>query len=278
MPGPYDAPVVSGGEPVIEALDDVWSSIVRATDGMGEAEWDLPTDCPGWSVRDHLSHLIGIERTLLGDPQPPAPATRGPHVRNDIGAMNEAWVEQRRGRPGDEVRAEWRDVADRRLRALAALGPEEWERIGPSPIGQVPYRRFMWLRVMDSWVHEQDIRGALGRPGGLGGPGQRQTIEHVASLMPYVVGRKVRPPDGTIVVWEIDGSPPRTVTVGVEGGRGSLLDEVPSQPTVVLRLDDTTFWRLGCGRTPPPDGAEVVSSEGPPDLAHRILTEMNFMI
>ena len=58
------------GEPVIEELTEVWASVVVACEQLDDEQWDRPTDCPGWSVKDNLSHLIGIERMLLGDPSP----------------------------------------------------------------------------------------------------------------------------------------------------------------------------------------------------------------
>src|SRR5664279_5703658 len=93
------------GEPVIDELTEVWASIVTACEQVDGEQWDRPTDCPGWSVKDHLSHLIGIERMLLGDPSPPAPTEVPAHVRNPFGEVNEAWVEARRDVPGSEVLA-----------------------------------------------------------------------------------------------------------------------------------------------------------------------------
>lgn len=264
-------------EPVTDALGQVWSSTAQALEGIDERAWDRDTACPGWSVRDHLSHLIGIERTLAGDPQPEALEHPGPHVRNDIGALNEAWVDERRSLPGPEVLAEFQQVTDRRLAALAALEPTEWDRVGPSPIGQVPYRRFMWLRVMDSWVHEQDIRQALGRPGGRGGAGERQTIEHVTAMMPYVIGRKVAPEEGTTVVWEL--VPGQAVAVEMVGGRARPLEGQvgPPGPTVEIRLDPMVYWRLGCGRISGKE-AQVIELSGDQALGRAILDQMNFMI
>ena len=95
-------------EPVIDQLAAEWAAIDELCRGLDDAEWDLATDCPGWTVRDQISHIIGTERVLAGESGPPAPATAGPHVRNPIGEANEAWVAERRGRPGSEVLAELR--------------------------------------------------------------------------------------------------------------------------------------------------------------------------
>ena len=89
----------------------MWTSIAAACEQLSDDSGTLPTDCPGWTVKDHLSHLIGIERMLLGDPSPPSLTEVPAHVRNPFGEINEAWVEARRPVPGSEVLAEF--VADR---------------------------------------------------------------------------------------------------------------------------------------------------------------------
>lgn len=263
-------------EPVLSALAEVWGSTVAACEGIPGDAWDRPTDCPGWTVRDQISHLVGIERALLGEAPPAAAGARPPHVRNDFAAANELWVAARRDVPGPEVLDELRAVTGRRLAALAEMSDERFEEVGWSPVGQVPYRTFMEVRVFDCWVHEQDVRRALGRPGGLGGAGEAVTLDRMAAAMGYVVGRKVAPPDGTAVVWHLDGSGAREVAVVVDGGRGRVPAAVPAEPTVALSLSTTTFWRLACGRTSAEEvlGGGEVTTTGDLPLGRRVLEAM----
>jgi len=266
-------------EPVVAALGEVWASTADACDGIAADDWDRPTDCPGWTVRDQLSHVIGIERTLLGDAAPvfdgPVPA----HVQNPIGEMNEAWVAARRGWPGPEVLAELRAVAARRLDQLAGFSPEDFDRVGWSPVGQVPYRDFMAVRTFDCWAHEQDVRRALDRPGGRGGAGEAITLDRVDGFLGYVVGKKAGAPDGTTVVWDVAGPLPRRPAVAVVDGRARPADP-PDDPTVAFATDAGTYWRLGCGRTTAEaalaDGAVVVTGDA--DLGRRILEGMNVLM
>lgn len=51
------------GEPVVDQLAQVWASIVTACAQLETDHWDRATDCPGWTVKDQLSHLIGIEHS-----------------------------------------------------------------------------------------------------------------------------------------------------------------------------------------------------------------------
>src|SRR5579863_5161692 len=182
--------------PVIDLLEAIWASTADACRGLGPTDWDKGTDCPGWSVRDQLSHVIGTESMLLGQPSPPVLTPVPDYVHNPLGEMNEAWVEERRARPGDEVLAEFGSVTRRRIEQLRALTDEEWAVPTPSPVGEVPYGDFMTVRAFDSWVHEQDLRRAVGRPGGRDGAGEALTLDRVSSGMGFVVGRQVKPPEG----------------------------------------------------------------------------------
>ena len=269
-------------EPVIDELTEVWASIVTACERLDDEQWGRPTDCPGWSVKDNLSHLIGIERMLLGDPPPPPALAEVPgHVRNPFGEVNEAWVEARRPVPGGEVLAEFVDTTNRRIDALEAMTADEFDVVGWSPVGEVPYREFMATRVLDTWAHEQDMRRALGRPGGRNGAGEREVLDRCEQTMPYVVGKKVAPADGTTVLFAVTGVLGRQVLVSVHGGRASG-SAGPSSggPTVTLTMDQDVFWRRCYGRLGPEESAPggTVAIEGDAALGRRVLAGMAFMI
>ena len=46
----------------VEALN----AITALCEPLTENQWKQPTDCPGWSVQDNISHLVGIFLKLLG--------------------------------------------------------------------------------------------------------------------------------------------------------------------------------------------------------------------
>jgi uncharacterized protein (TIGR03083 family) len=267
-------------EPVITILAEEWAAIDALGRDLGEAEWDLPSECPGWTVRDVLSHLIGIERTLLGEEPPPPLTELPPHVENEIGARNEAWVASRRSRPGHDILLEFRDVTARRLADLRAQPQSRFEQIGPSPVGEVPYREFMHVRVMDSWVHEQDIRVATARPGHDSGPAAQLAMDRLCSAMPFVVGKQAGAPDGSAVRFELRGPSERRIDVLVRDGRAKAVTVLDEAPTATLDMASEVFWRLTCGRV---DGkaarlAGLVEIDGDAELASRVLDSMAFMI
>jgi uncharacterized protein (TIGR03083 family) len=262
-----------------EALRQTWRGLAEACFELSSNEWCLQTECPGWDVKDQLSHLIGIERSIMGDAPPEWDGPLGDHVKNDFAAMNEVWIAVRRPLEGAAVRAEFVEVTDTRLVQLAERTEQDWAVVGWSPVGQVPYAVFMEVRAFDSWVHEQDARRALDRPGGCGNLASAISLGRVESAMPFVVGKKAACTDGTAVRFDVTGpgDDARAFTVAVEGTRARMDDE--AVPTVTLWLSSLDFLRLGCGRA---TGAQVeaaggISIEGDAAIGRQVLAAMNFM-
>lgn len=216
----------------VDALESTWSGLASVCAPLSEDEWHLPTDLPGWSVKDNVSHVVGLELLLLGEPYPSHDLPESlPHVRNDAGRFMEVPVDLRRAVPGADVLAELRDVTNRRLAALrevpeSALGePASW--FGTRPL---TLDRLLSLRVFDCWAHEQDVRRALGRPGGLSSPAARVSLDRILLALESVE------PDGGIAL-TVTGPQEAFVTLG-SGAEAS------------VTTDFETLVRLVCGRSP----------------------------
>ena len=54
----------------VENLAIVWASVDRLCAGLPDRDWELATGCPGWTVKDHLSHLVDYEARALGQARP----------------------------------------------------------------------------------------------------------------------------------------------------------------------------------------------------------------
>ena len=267
-------------EPLIALFESTWGDIDDLCSGLSEDQWNLSTDCPGWSVKDHVAHMIGTENMLRGV-QPPADVVVGdtPHVRNDIGGFNEQWVAVYRDKPGAVALDDFRAVTKERLDALRTLPNEKWDEEGFTPEGRAPYRVFMEIRVFDCWYHDQDMREALDQPGFLTGPAADLSVERVfAKGLPYIVGKKAGAPAGSSVVFEVDND---RAAIGVPPeGRASRLSEIPESPTTRLSFDRRSFTRLAGGRWTG-DQARAYGYpdiEGDVELGDRVVDNMGFTI
>jgi uncharacterized protein (TIGR03083 family) len=261
----------------VAAFEQTLRSTIALAETFTPDDWRRPTDCPGWSVQDVVSHLVGTELLLLGeDPAGGHVMAEEPsHVRNDLGRMLEPGVDARRGRPGADVLAELRDVLDRRLAALGGIDPE---RLTVAPNGRtVPYREFMTFRAFDCYVHEHDIRRAVGRPGNLDSPAASCTRRIVEPGLPMIVGKRSGAGTGQTVVFEISEPVPFTSRISVgEDGRARTVDadtgDAPAPADVTLRMDWDAFMRLTAGRCTAAD--VTVGIEGDAELADKILANM----
>jgi uncharacterized protein (TIGR03083 family) len=154
---------------------------------------------------------------------------------------------------------------------------DDWSRVGWSPIGEVPYRRFMVVRVFDTWMHEQDMRRAIGREGHLEGECAETALGHFTTALGFVVGKKAGAPQGSSVVFDITGPTPRRYSVVVDG-RARLVDPATDDPTVTIALPLTSFVALGGGRWSAEEARAAGGLEvsGDTDLGERVLANMGF--
>lgn len=255
----------------IAAFEQTVRSTIALADTFAAADWDRPTDCPGWSVRDVVAHLAAVESMLLGEPVPEhALPDDLPHVRGDMGRLMEVGVDVRRPLPGPEIVDELRALLDRRLAALPGIDPEQETLCPDGRIG--PYSRFMMFRAFDCWTHEQDLRCALGRPGNQDAPAAATAWKILGDALPFVVAKRAGAAPGQSAAFEITGPPSPSMYVQVgEDGRGHSVAELPD-PAVTLRMDWATFVRLGAGRRTPDE--VTVEVRGDSALAARILAEL----
>ena len=266
---------------VVAALAEEWKVIAELCAGLDEADWAAPTDCPGWSVQDNLSHIIGTERMLLGEPAPATDAGEAPHAHNDIGRINELWVAERRPRPPAAVLEEFSEVTAARREALAAMTQADFDAESPTPAGTDSYGRFMRIRTLDCWMHEQDIRGAVGRPGHTGGPVVETVLDEFACAVGFAVAKLGQPPEGARVLISLTGPAARDWHVQVRAGRGGLVAgfDGGEQPTLTIRTDAHTYTRLAGGRIAGDAAlsAGLVSLEGDVGAAGQILAALVYM-
>lgn len=253
------------------AFEQTVRSTLALAATLTDDDWDRPTECPGWTVKDQVSHLVGIELDLLGDPSPDIDVPDFPHIRNDFGRALEAAVHARRSVPGPAVAAELADALERRLVQLPTLDPDRVVRIPDGREG--PYSRLMLVRAMDCWTHEQDIRRATGRPGNLDAPAAHCFWKLFSPVLPLIVARRAKAAPGESVTFAITGPPDFDAAVTVdENGRGAL-SAAPSAPTAELAMDWEAYVRLTAGRCTP--DAVAVGVKGDADLAARILAAMS---
>ncbi|MET8079710.1 maleylpyruvate isomerase family mycothiol-dependent enzyme [Streptomyces sp. NPDC005303] len=263
--------------PTLQPYADAWTHSIEAiselVNPLVEGEWNRRTPCPGWSVRDVVSHVIGLDCEMLGDPRPIHTLPRDLfHVTNDHQRYMEMQVDVRRHHTAPEMTSELEYVIIRRNRQLRNDSRDPGTKVR-GPLGtELTLAESMRQHAFDVWVHEQDLRTALGRPGNLDSPGAHIARDVLLAALPDIVAVKADAPRSSAIVFDVHGPIEflRTIRVDIQG-RGTLETAPALGPAASLSLDWETYVRLACGRVSLEAVTDRVKAEGDPELTSAIL-------
>ena len=262
----------------IDKLAVCFASLSELGQQLSEAQWKLPTECPGWTVQDNLSHIVAFERVLNGHPATSHQAKGFDYIRNPIGASNENEIDARRHLSGAEVLAEWNQTAAERLATLRSADEAYYSTEMSTPTGPGTIADLLHIRVLDCWVHEQDMRRAVGITGHLSGPVAEHTIDRLIRTVPIVVGKRAATPDGQSVVIDITGGVPRHVVCTIVDGRAALVNQEPEAPLSRITLDTASFLALATGRQTDQQLADKITYSGDLNHGRKVTSALNMMI
>ena len=235
-------------------LAQEWNLIAELCALLTEEQWQAPTQCPGWSVKDQLSHIIGTEKMLLGDPLPDIDIGEPEHIKNDIAKANEKWIVERRNWPTEQLLAEFKEVTSQRVAALEAMTQDEFDAPSWTPAGEDTYGRFMLIRLFDCWTHEQDIREAIGQPGHDRGEIVAEVLAETSRAIAFVVGKLGGAPVGSRIEFQLTQANAEPAVLRVErpseDSKAALVAEFSDQAaaTATITMDLMLFFRLTGGR------------------------------
>ncbi|MGW1888418.1 maleylpyruvate isomerase N-terminal domain-containing protein [Streptomyces sp. NPDC001970] len=152
-------------------LHEERAALLRLLEDLDSSAWDQPTVCPGWSVKDVALHILDddlgwLSRGRDGDRSGLLTGFTGhDSFVAALDAKNQRWVETTRvlsprvittllDVAGTEMNAYWSDMD------LMANGHVAWASPDPVPL---------WFDIAqdltERWVHQQQIRDAVKRPG-----------------------------------------------------------------------------------------------------------------
>ncbi|MEO7269514.1 MAG: maleylpyruvate isomerase family mycothiol-dependent enzyme [Knoellia sp.] len=263
-------------------LTAAYSHTVQAIVDLGhslrEGDEERETDCPGWSVKDQFAHVVSLEAWVQGETVPDIDVQGRAHVRSGLGAVVEKFLESRRDRSLEELLEELDDLTTSRVDHLGAetTSPDD-PAIGP--FGPTTLLGLMQYRVFDLWVHEQDIRGAIGRPGNLDSPGAALTVQTLFAALPRAVARTAQVPAGEAVILDLTGPVVGRAGVRVEerDGKphgiplfsGGTEEHADATTTTTITLSTQAATRRAAGRVATADTHYTVV--GDEDVARRVL-------
>jgi uncharacterized protein (TIGR03083 family) len=222
------------------------AALLELLSGREPAEWDRPTVCAGWSVKDVALHILGgdlsnLSRRRDGAPSVPAP---GEDIVAFINRINEQWVQAAR-------RLSPRVVVD----LLGHAGPLLFDYFATLDLnalgGGVSWagldRAPVWLDVAreytERWMHQQHIRDAVGKPGLT----DRRFFTPVLATFVYALPhafRNMHAPDGSAVHLHVAGEAGGDWSIVRAAGAWKLYEGAADNPLARVDMDQAVAWRL----------------------------------
>jgi uncharacterized protein (TIGR03083 family) len=253
---------------------------------LSPADWEAPTVCPGWSVKDVAAHLLGDDTGRLswgrdGYVNPAFAAGLDiatlPGLVAAVDRQNAVWVTGTR-RISPRLLIELLEMTGELTETyfagldMTALGmPVDWAGPEPAPV---------WLDVAreytERWVHQQHIRDAVGKPG----LKERRWFAPVLETFVRGLARPltdVAAPAGTALRLTITGDAGGE-WVALRQEDGWRLGTAPAlTATATVVFSQEIAWRLFTKGIDPDEARQVAQIGGDPDLAERVFATVSIL-
>lgn len=234
---------------IIEALREEREIVLAICAGLSEADWSAESGCPGWSVKDVISHL-GAGYWMVADPPSRPGGADLPFERGQ-----DALIAARRHLSAAETVADYADISTKAIDILAGLLGSETEvplgDLGTYPAGILPT-----AFCFDHYAHTRlDLfppRGPLtGEPPPAGALTFGPALDWAQAALPQQNGKVLAELAGPVAA-VITGPEARTIQIGP-----------PGDPVARISSDAGSFLRWVTQRaTPEEAGAEMSGDAG----------------
>ena len=230
---------------------------------LDEDDWDKPTACALWSVRDIAAHQashVALGSGVRGFFSQLNPALLLPYIRrgmSGLDALNQAQVDNRKRLPIADVIAELRDGTPKSIESRQRANL--LTRIVHMPIVPLKFVSLDTLLhvilVRDMWMHRHDIAAATGKP-------FVQTAEHDGPIVEQAVRDAARYAGRKL--------PDTAITLTLRGASGGTW-QFGNGRLVHLTMDATDFMRRTSERASVDETFGLTASDAAPDMTRRVL-------
>jgi uncharacterized protein (TIGR03083 family) len=224
---------------------------------LSPADWQRPTACAPWLVRDVVAHVLGDDLARLSRSRD-AHASPGPAAGETLAVFlhrhNQQWVDAAsRVSTGllrdlletvtPQVLAYWQNIDMERLGE-----PVSWASPDPAPVWLDCARDFT-----EYWTHLHQILLAAGRPALADDQALHSVLDTFLRALPLTLERTARCGDGTLTI-RVPGPAGGSWTCRCDAGQWRWAGEPPGAATATVTIDAGLLWRL-CTRGTEPAGA-----------------------
>jgi uncharacterized protein (TIGR03083 family) len=257
---------------VVHLFSETLDALVDLLSDLSPDDWQKPTVCAGWTVKDIAAHLLGGEIGILSRKRDGYAYSGSPGIDwHDLVALindlNDSWVKTMR-RLSPRLLCDLLQFSGEQVnRYFASLDPEalggpvDWASPEPAPV---------WLDLAreytERWHHQQQIRDATARPGLKGPRYLAPVLDAFVRALPRAY-RDVQAADGTLITLEITGEACNRWHLLRESGAWQLYLDADASALATVSLDEDVAWRLFTKGLKPEAARARVAIEGDERLA-----------
>jgi uncharacterized protein (TIGR03083 family) len=269
---------------VRQVMDQERAEFVRFLGSLTEEESNQPTICEGWNVRDLAVHLLGVDLSFLSRNRDSHrnetldSAPEGDAFVDLLDAHNNRWVEAGRFLSTPLI-AELLGITGRMvagfLEDVDPSAPAEsvsWASADPAPWWLVGAREFT-----ERWVHHQQIRDALDKPG-LNGP---SFVAPILATAMHGVPRAflgLDAPQDTTVAIDVTGRAGFSWAVRNDENGWKLYEGLTRDAAARVSIDQDTAWRFLMGMSNANAARRKATVEGDKKLAKPFFSAVSAIV
>jgi len=260
---------------VSELFPQILSELLQLLRSLSADEWQKPTACTSWTVKDVALHLLGVELGNLSrrrdDHRLSVSISNWQELVSVINASNQLWVEASQ-RISTRLLVDLLRFSGEQLSSYFASldpyamgSPVSW--VGPKPTK-------IWVDLAreytERWHHQQHIRDAVGKPGLKEQRYFSPVLQAFMLALPHTY-QHVLSADGTTLAVTIMGQAGGNWSITCLGGEWRLYCGRPDYQDASISLDEDLAWRLFTRGVDPETARPQIRFEGDQALGEKIL-------
>jgi len=232
---------------VTDLFPETLESLINLLSQLSDEDWNRPTVCRKWSVKDIAAHLLGGKLGVLSrkrDSYISGNITSWVDLVNLINNLNDTWVKAA-ARLSPRVICELMRHAGEQvceyfksLDPFALGGPVDWAGPEPAPVWFDIAREYT-----EWWHHQQQIRDAVGKPGLKEARFFAPVIDTFLRALPHTY-RNVEAEENTTVGVRITGDAGGRWILKQDNEKWRLFMDGQEISDAETTLDQDIAWRL----------------------------------
>jgi uncharacterized protein (TIGR03083 family) len=240
--------MISYMNPLQRASAEAWDSVEQTISELSTDDWDRPTPCTGWSVKDVISHVGHMEGMLIHHFDQPDPPPGWMPEGAPLDQVTSLGVASRRPWPIDRVVEEIKTVAEATRKLMARLDLD-WEAETATPVGPAPLHIGVEMRTTDLVIHLCDVRTAIGRSleDGAELAAREVAVGRAVRLTPWAWAKRVRAGEGQRLRLDLSGTGSLPTDVVMTNGKAAMVP-VSDMPDGTVEGSSFAYLLAATGR------------------------------